>query len=149
MFGSPETTPGGRALKFYASVRIDIRRTGTLKEGDVAVGNRVRTRIVKNKVAPPFRDAEFDIMFDEGISLSGDLIDLAVEVGVVDQSGSWFSYGETRLGQGREAAKKLLKETPALFEEIRRNVLAMKAIKPAKPGVAAPGEADDEVEEAE
>ncbi len=149
MFGSPETTPGGRALKFYASVRIDIRRTGTLKEGDVAVGNRVRTRIVKNKVAPPFRDAEFDIMFDEGISLSGDLIDLAVDTNVVDKSGSWFSYGETRLGQGREAAKKLLKETPALFDEIRRNVLAIKSAQPVKPGTPAAGEGEDEVEEAE
>ena len=144
MFGSPETTPGGRALKFYASVRIDIRRTGSLKEGDVAVGNRVRTRIVKNKVAPPFRDAEFDIMFDEGISLSGDLIDLAVDTNVVDKSGSWFSYGETRLGQGREAAKKVLKENPALFDEIRRKVLALKAVQPLKPGAPAAGE--EEVE---
>lgn len=136
MFGSPETTPGGRALKFYASVRIDIRRTGSLKEGDIAVGNRVRTRIVKNKVAPPFRDAEFDIMFDEGISASGDLIDLAVDAGVVDKSGSWFSYGETRVGQGREAAKKFLRDNPMIFDEIRRSVLAIKATQPvvAKPG---------------
>ncbi len=136
MFGSPETTPGGRALKFYASVRIDIRRTGSLKEGEIAVGNRVRTRIVKNKVAPPFRDAEFDIMFDEGISASGDLIDLAVDAGVVDKSGSWFSYGETRIGQGRESAKKFLRDNPQIFDEIRRNVLAIKATQPVvtKPG---------------
>jgi recombination protein RecA len=147
MFGSPETTPGGRALKFYSSVRIDIRRTGSLKEGDVAVGNRVRTRIVKNKVAPPFRDAEFDIMFDEGISASGDLIDLAVDANVVDKSGSWFSYGETRIGQGREAAKKFLRENPALFDEIRRNVLAIKAAQPVKPGVPAAGDDVDEGEE--
>jgi recombination protein RecA len=151
MFGSPETTPGGRALKFYASVRVDIRRTGSLKEGDVAVGNRVRTRIVKNKVAPPFRDAEFDIMFDEGISASGDLLDLAVEAGVVDKSGAWFSYGETRIGQGREASKKFLKDNPELFAEIRRNVLAVKASQPsaAKGGAAAAGGDEDETESPE
>ncbi|HMN39249.1 MAG TPA: recombinase RecA [Phycisphaerales bacterium] len=146
MFGSPETTPGGRALKFYASVRLDIRRTGSLKEGDVAVGNRVRTRVVKNKVAPPFRDAEFDIMFDEGISASGDLIDLAVECNVVEKSGSWFSYGELRIAQGRESAKKFLRENPDIFDEIRRNVLALKATQPAKAGVPAAGE---DIEEAE
>jgi recombination protein RecA len=146
MFGSPETTPGGRALKFYASVRLDIRRTGTLKEGDVAVGNRVRTRVVKNKVAPPFRDAEFDIMFDEGISASGDLIDLAVECNVIDKSGSWFSYGETRIGQGREAGKKFLRENPAIFDEIRRNVLAKKATQPAKAGIPAEAEEAEEAE---
>ncbi len=140
MFGSPETTPGGRALKFYASVRLDIRRTGSLKEGDIAVGNRVRTRVVKNKVAPPFRDAEFDIMFDEGISASGDLIDLAVDANVVDKSGSWFSYGEMRIAQGREAAKKFLKENPDVFDEIRRNVLAVKAAGVAKPGNPASAE---------
>jgi recombination protein RecA len=147
MFGSPETTPGGRALKFYSSVRIDIRRTGSLKEGDIAVGNRVRTRIVKNKVAPPFRDAEFDIMFDEGISASGDLVDLAVDANVVDKSGSWFSYGETRIGQGREAAKKFLRENPTMFDEIRRNVLAIKAAQPVKPGTPAAGDDVDEGEE--
>ncbi|MCX5690183.1 MAG: recombinase RecA, partial [Planctomycetota bacterium] len=106
MFGSPETTTGGRALKFYASVRIDVRRTGAIKEGEVTIGSRTRARVVKNKVAPPFRDAEFDIMYTEGISATGDLIDLAVESKVVQKSGSWFSCGDIRLGQGREAAKQ-------------------------------------------
>ncbi|MBL4809890.1 MAG: recombinase RecA [Phycisphaerales bacterium] len=123
MFGSPETTPGGRALKFYASVRLDIRRTGTIKVGDEAVGNHVRVRVVKNKVAPPFRQSEFDIMFDEGISVTGDLIDMAVEDDVVDKSGAWYSYGDIRLGQGREKAKEYLRENPDLFAEIREGVL--------------------------
>ncbi len=123
MFGSPETTPGGRALKFYASVRIDIRRTGSIKDGEEAVGNRVRARVVKNKVAPPFRQAEFDIMFNEGISATGDLIDLAVEDGVCQKSGSWFSYGELRLGQGRERAKDFLRDNPELGDEIRQKIL--------------------------
>lgn len=149
MFGSPETTTGGRALKFYASVRIDIRRTGSLKEGEIAVGNRVRARVVKNKVAPPFREAEFDIMFDEGISASGDLIDLAVEAKVVDKSGSWFSYGDIRVGQGREAAKKFLKDNPELFEEIRRGVLAIRATNPVKAAPASAAEAAEAEEGAE
>ncbi|MGE3108977.1 MAG: recombinase RecA [Phycisphaerales bacterium] len=140
MFGSPETTPGGRALKFYSSVRIDIRRTSSIKEGDIAVGNRVRGRVVKNKVAPPFRDAEFDIMFDEGISATGDLLDLAVDCKIVDKSGSWFSYGDARIGQGRENAKKFLKDNPDLFQEIRRAVLAARATNPAPAAQAA---ADD------
>jgi recombination protein RecA len=126
MFGSPETTPGGRALKFYSSVRIDVRRIGAIKDGDQNVGNRTRARVVKNKVAPPFRDAEFDIMFDEGISVTGDLIDLAVESGVASKSGAWFSFGEVRLGQGREASKKFLAENPDLAGEIRAAVLALK-----------------------
>ncbi|MEM9110452.1 MAG: DNA recombination/repair protein RecA, partial [Planctomycetota bacterium] len=123
MFGNPETTPGGRALKFYSSVRIDIRRTASIKDGDKAVGNRTRARVVKNKVAPPFRQAEFDIMFDEGISASGDLIDLAVEEGIVQKSGAWFSFGEVRLGQGRENAKAFIRENTDLFDEIRGLVL--------------------------
>ena len=131
MFGSPETTPGGRALKFYASCRIDIRRIGTIKEGDKAVGNRTRVRVVKNKVAPPFRQAEFDIMFDEGISASGDLIDLAVEENVVQKSGAWFSFGEIRLGQGRENSKTFIRENPDVFQEIRDLVLQAKGINPA------------------
>ena len=126
MFGSPETTPGGRALKFYSTIRIDIRRTGTIKDGDIAVGNHVRARVVKNKIAPPFRDAEFDIMFDEGISTSGDLLDLAVDVDVVNKSGAWYSYGEMRMGQGRENSKVFLRENPDLFDEIRERVLDIK-----------------------
>ncbi|MBC7836072.1 MAG: recombinase RecA [Phycisphaerales bacterium] len=148
MFGSPETTPGGRALKFYSSIRIDIRRTGTIKEGDVAVGNRTRARVVKNKVAPPFRDAEFDIMFDEGISSSGDLVDLAVDTNVIDKSGAWFSYKDIRVGQGRENAKKFLKENPELSAEIRKAVLAIKVIKPQVAGTPAAGESEtDELDE--
>lgn len=129
MFGSPETTPGGRALKFYASVRIDIRRVGALKEGDVNVGNHVRAKIVKNKVAPPFRQAEFDIMFNEGISLVGDVLDLGVADGVVEKAGAWFSYGEVRLGQGRENSKRFLKENPELIREIRAKILETRGIK--------------------
>lgn len=128
MFGNPETTPGGRALKFYSSVRIDIRRTASIKNGDQAVGNRVRARVVKNKVAPPFRQAEFDIMFDEGISASGDLLDLAVEENIVAKSGAWFNYGEVRLGQGRENVKQFLRENPDLFKEIRDAILKSKGI---------------------
>ncbi|MEM0914079.1 MAG: recombinase RecA [Planctomycetota bacterium] len=131
MFGNPETTPGGRALKFYSSVRVDIRRTGSLKEGDTAVGNRVRAKVVKNKIAPPFRQAEFDIMFNEGISASGDLIDLAVETDVVQKSGAWFSYGEIRLGQGRENAKTFLRENTDVFDEVKAKVLDAKGVTPA------------------
>lgn len=128
MFGNPETTPGGRALKFYSSVRLDIRRTATIKDGDTAVGNRVRVKVVKNKVAPPFRQAEFDIMFNEGISATGDLLDLAVEEEVIDKSGAWFSYGDIRLGQGRENVKIFLKENPDLFEEVKLKVLDKKGV---------------------
>ena len=128
MFGNPETTPGGRALKFYASVRIDIRRTATIKEGDAAVGNRVRAKVVKNKIAPPFRQAEFDIMFNEGISASGDLLDLGVEAGVVNKSGAWFNYNDVRLGQGRENAKQFLRENTDLFDEIRGKVMEVKGV---------------------
>ena len=135
MFGSPETTPGGRALKFYSSVRIDVRRTGAIKEGDISVGSRTRARVVKNKVAPPFRDAEFDIMYDEGISTAGDLLDMAVAANVVDKSGAWFTMGDLKLGQGRENSKKFLKENPELMREIRTATL--KARLGAKPMSAA------------
>ncbi len=128
MFGSPETTPGGRALKFYASVRIDVRRTGTIKDGEVSIGSRTRARVVKNKIAPPFRDAEFDIMFDRGISYEGDLLDLAVLANVVDKSGAWFNYKSTRLGQGRENSKQFLQANPDLAEEIRQTVLESKGM---------------------
>jgi protein RecA len=114
MFGSPETTTGGNALKFYASVRIDIRRTGSIKKGDEVVGSRTKARIVKNKVAPPFKEAEFDIVYDSGISLEGDIVDIGSESGIIEKSGTWFSYGKERLGQGREAAKETLKNNPAL-----------------------------------
>ena len=136
MFGSPETTPGGRALKFFSSVRIDVRRTGAIKEGDQTVGSRTRARVVKNKVAPPFRDAEFDIMYEEGISSSGDLLDLAVETGIADKAGAWFSYGDVRLGQGREAAKRFLSENQDLFEEIREAVLEAKLPKKVRERLA-------------
>lgn len=118
MFGNPETTTGGNALKFYATVRVDIRRISQLKEGDEALGNRARVKIVKNKLAPPFRKAEFDIMFGEGISRMGELIDLGVDYEILKKAGSWFSYGETRLGQGRDAVKALLNDNPELADEI-------------------------------
>ena len=128
MFGNPETTPGGRALKFYSSVRIDVRRLATIKAGNIAVGSRVRARVVKNKIAPPFRDAEFDIMFDSGISYEGDLLDLGAESNVVEKSGAWLNYGDIRLGQGRENAKKYLAENKDLSEEIKNKILAAKGV---------------------
>ncbi len=129
MFGNPETTSGGNALKFYSSVRIDVRRISTIKDSKgEAVGNRVRSRVVKNKMAAPFKSAEFDIMFDSGISKEGDLIDLAVENDIVSKSGAWLNYGKMRLGQGRENAKQLLKETPELAEEIKTKVLIAKGL---------------------
>ena len=130
MFGNPETTPGGRALKFYASIRLDIRRISTIKEGDTAIGNHVRVKVVKNKVAAPFRQAEFDIMFDSGISSEGDLIDLAIEDDIVAKSGAWFSYKGARLGQGHENAKQFLVDNPDLFEEIKVAVLEKRRPKP-------------------
>jgi recombination protein RecA len=123
MFGNPETTPGGRALKFYSSVRVDVRRVSTIKDGDTPVGNHVRARVVKNKVAPPFRTAEFDIMFDRGISAEGDLVDMGVEQDIVSKQGAWFSYGDVRLGQGREKAKAFLAENKDLAEEIKISIL--------------------------
>ncbi len=127
MFGNPETTTGGNALKFYSSVRLDIRKTGQIKEGDEVIGNSTRVKIVKNKVAPPFRKAEFDIMFGEGISRVGEIVDLGVEYGIVKKSGSWFSYGDTKLAQGRDAVKQLLKDNPELAEEIEAKI--MEAVK--------------------
>ncbi len=122
MFGNPETTTGGNALKFYASVRLDIRRVTTLKDGDTPIGNQVRVKIVKNKVAPPFRKAEFEITFGEGISHVGEIVDLGVELGIIKKSGSWFSYGETRLGQGRDAVKKVIKDNPELSDELEQKI---------------------------
>lgn len=128
MFGNPETTTGGNALKFYASVRLDIRRVTTLKDGDTPIGNQVRVKIVKNKVAPPFRKVEFEITFGEGISHVGEIVDLGVELGIIKKSGSWFSYGESRLGQGRDAVKKIIKDNPELSEELEGKIAeALKA----------------------
>jgi len=124
MFGNPETTPGGRALKFYSSIRIDIRRVTTIKEGEQAVGNHVRAKVVKNKVAAPFKSAEFDIMFSGGISAEGDLLDLAMADGIADKTGAWFSYGDVRIGQGRENSKQFLHDNPALINEIRKAIIA-------------------------
>ncbi len=124
MFGNPETTTGGNALKFYASVRLDIRRVNQIKEGEEVFGNRTKVKVVKNKLAPPFRKAEFDILYGEGISRIGEVIDLATELEVVKKSGSWFSYGDTRLGQGRDAVKQLLTDNPELTEEIEKKIIA-------------------------
>ncbi len=124
MFGSPETTTGGRALKFYCSLRMDIRRIGAIKDGQELVGNRTRVKVVKNKMAPPFRQAEFDIMYNEGISHEGLLVDLGDELGIVDKAGAWYSYGETRLGQGRENSKVFLRENPEIAKEIEVKVLS-------------------------
>jgi len=126
MFGSPETTPGGKALKFYASCRVDVRRIGALKDGEDVVGQRVRVKVVKNKVAPPFRVAEFDMMHADGISIEGDLLDLAIAAKLVDKTGTWLRYGETHLGQGREKARLFLKENPAVARELREKILASK-----------------------
>jgi recombination protein RecA len=123
MFGNPETTTGGNALKFYASVRLDIRRVGQIKDGDEVNGNHTRVKIVKNKVAPPFRKAEFDIMYGEGISKTGEIIDLGVDYNIIKKSGSWFSYGETKLGQGREAVKNLINDNPELAEELENKII--------------------------
>ena len=122
MFGNPETTPGGRALKFYASVRLDIRRVETLKQDGEVVGNRVKVKVVKNKVAPPFREAEFDIMYGKGISKEGNLVDLAVSLDIIEKSGSWFSYNEERIGQGRENVKKFLIENPKIMAEVEQKI---------------------------
>jgi recombination protein RecA len=122
MFGNPETTTGGNALKFYSSIRIDIRKSSQIKEGEDVLGNRVKVKVVKNKVAPPFRKAEFDIMYGEGISKVGEIIDLGVDLNVLKKSGSWFSYGETRLGQGRDSVKQIIQDNPELMEELEEKI---------------------------
>ena len=140
MFGNPETTPGGRALKFYSSVRLDIRRIASIKQGDEMVGGRVRVKVVKNKVAPPFKTAEFDVMYNEGVSREAILIDLGVDKGIVSKAGTWFSYGDERIGQGRENAKAYLRENPAVADEVEgkiREAVGMAADSPP-PGVASP-----------
>jgi recombination protein RecA len=142
MFGNPETTSGGLALKFYSSVRLDIRKITGVKDGEETIGSRVKVRVVKNKVAPPFKLAEFDLMFDRGISREGDLIDLAIEDRLIEKSGSWISYGEMRLGQGRENAKQYLRENIALMDEITRKVLEKRGLTGSRPTAAA--EADGE-----
>ena len=124
MFGSPETTTGGNALKFYATIRMDIRRIGAIKQGEDTVGNRTRVKVVKNKLAPPFRQVEFDIIYGKGINLEGELIDLGVELGMIRKSGSWFSYGEDRIGQGREKAMNYLAEHPEAKERLRTEIMA-------------------------
>jgi recombination protein RecA len=146
MFGNPETTTGGNALKFYSSIRLDVRRIAALKDGDEVVGNRTRVKVVKNKVAPPFRQAEFDILYNQGISKEGDLIDLGVECGIVEKSGSWYSYDEERIGQGRENARRFLLDNPETCERLAEAVYAAKGIKrlaaAAEPSVGL--EADDD-----
>ncbi|GAI18294.1 unnamed protein product [marine sediment metagenome] len=128
MFGNPETTPGGRALKFYSTVRIDLRRLATIKDSGIAIGTRVRARVVKNKIAPPFRESEFDMMFDSGISYEGDLLDLGATCEIVEKAGAWLNYGDIRLGQGRENAKKYLAENKELCEELKNKILIAKGL---------------------
>lgn len=150
MFGNPETTTGGNALKFYASVRMDIRRIGAIKDGDETIGSRTRVKIVKNKVSPPFKEIEFDIMYGEGISRTGDLIDVAANEGIVEKAGSWYSYENQKVGQGREQAKNFLKENPTIADEIRQKVLAKHGITKNASELAkvdmSTGEIKDEVE---
>ena len=136
MFGNPETTTGGNALKFYASIRMDIRRTGAIKDGDNVVGGRTRVKVVKNKMAPPFKEAEFDIMYGTGISREGELIDLGSEIGVLEKSGAWYSFGGERIGQGRESAKEFLRAHPETAKEISGKILAKSGLKPAVPETA-------------
>ena len=134
MFGNPETTTGGRALKFYSSIRIDIRRIASIKDGDDVVGSRTKVKVVKNKVAAPFRQAEFDINYGEGISRAGELIDMGLEAKLVEKSGAWLSYGDLRIGQGRENAKQFLKDNPELADEIERKLRQSLGLAPVEPG---------------
>jgi recombination protein RecA len=148
MFGNPETTSGGNALKFYASVRLDIRRIQSIKVGSEIIGNRVRVRVVKNKVAPPFRTAEFDIMYNEGISKVGDLVDLGVDLDIIDKRGSWYSYGDIRLGQGRENTKEFLRDNEELMEEIEKAVREQAMVKnPSSPWSDQDEDYEDDYEE--
>ncbi|NQU25577.1 MAG: recombinase RecA [Candidatus Nealsonbacteria bacterium] len=149
MFGSPETTPGGRALKFYSSCRIDVRRIGQLKDGEMVVGQRVRAKVVKNKVAPPFRMAEFDMMHTDGISYVGDVLDLAMIQKIVTRTGAWFRYGEMQLGQGRERVREYLKENPDLVEELKEKVLAASGLSEKEPEEKEPEEKEPEEKEPE
>jgi recombination protein RecA len=136
MFGNPETTTGGNALKFYASIRMDIRRTGAIKDGDNIVGGRTRVKVVKNKMAPPFKEAEFDIMYGTGISREGELIDLGSEIGVLEKSGAWYSFGGERIGQGRESAKEFLRAHPETAKDISEKILAKAGLKATVPEAA-------------
>ncbi len=138
MFGNPETTTGGNALKFYASIRLDVRRIAGLKEGEEVIGNRTRVKVVKNKVAPPFRQAEFDILYNQGISVEGDMLDLGVEAGLVEKSGAWFSYEDERIGQGRETARRFLKENPEVLERLAEALYAHHGIKRPVPAASGP-----------
>jgi recombination protein RecA len=152
MFGNPETTTGGRALKFYATIRIDIRRIASLKDGETVVGSRTKVKVVKNKVASPFRQAEFDINYGEGISRAGELIDMGLEAKIVEKSGAWLSYGDLRIGQGRENSKQFLKENPELAAEIERKLRQSLGLDPVEPAAAtvsaAPAPAPSAVAEA-
>jgi recombination protein RecA len=149
MFGNPETTSGGLALKFYSSVRLDIRKITSIKEGEETVGSRTRVKVVKNKVAPPFKQAEFDLMHDRGISREGDLLDLAIEDKLIDKSGSWISYGDLRLGQGRENAKQFLRENPALMDELTQKILAKRGLVGMATPTAATANSNGEATEAQ
>jgi recombination protein RecA len=142
MFGSPETTTGGNALKFYSSVRLDIRRIGSVKDRDEVVGNATRVKVVKNKVAPPFKQVEFDIMYGDGISKMGELLDLGVKAGVVDKSGSWMSYGDERIGQGRENAKQFLRDNPKIAYEIEDKIRAAHGLDFHMPDLESAGDED-------
>jgi len=146
MFGNPETTTGGHALKFYASVRMDIRRIGSIKKGDEVIGSETRVKVVKNKVAPPFRQAEFDILYGEGISREGEILELGVNHGVLEKSGAWYIYKDDRLGQGKDNAREFLKENPALAREIETRIREKAGLLAAPPGAAAPEAEDSKVE---